>query len=142
MALKEIDITVTEGRDAGKTFHVKEWPCIKTEHWIMRVVLGLGKAGVEIPLEILQLGAGPTAYAIASQVVKLPAEEGIKLADELMNCVTIVEQRLTRKLIDEDIEDVSTRLLLKGEVLKLLFGFFVPAASQTSVPAASPPAGK
>jgi hypothetical protein len=142
MALKEIDITVTEGRDAGKTFHVKEWACIKTEHWIMRVVLGLGKAGVEIPLEILQLGAGPTAYAIASQVVKLPAEEGIKLADELMDCVTIVEQRLTRKLIDEDIEDVSTRLLLKGEVLKLLFGFFVPAASQTSAPVASPPAGK
>lgn len=137
MALKELDVTMIEGRDAGKIFHLKEWPALRTEHWVMRAVFGLGRAGVELPPEILALGAGPTAYAIASQAIKLPSRLGIRLADELMECVTIVEPKVTRGLVENDIEDFSTRLWLKGEVLKLTFGFFVPAASPSSTPAVS-----
>lgn len=139
MALKELDVTVRDGRDRGKTYHIKEWPALRTEHWIMRLVFGLGRAGVEIPPEILNLGAGPTAYAIASQVHKLSSRLGVKLADELMECVTIVEPKVTRSLVENDIEDFSTRLWLKGEVLKLTFGFFVPAASPSSTPESAVP---
>jgi hypothetical protein len=137
VALKEIDVTVSEGRDAGKTFHLKEWPATRVEHWVMRGVFGLGRAGVEIPPEILQLGAGPTAYAIASQAIKMPSRLGVKLADELMECVTIVEPKVTRSLVERDIEDFSTRLWLKGEVLKLTFSFFAPAVSPSLTPVAS-----
>ena len=142
MALKEIDVTITEGRDSGKTFRIKEWPALRTEHWIMRAVFGLGRAGVELPPEILSLGAAPTAYAIASQVMKMPSRLGVKLADELMECVTIVEPKATRSLVENDIEDFSTRLWLKGQVLKLTFGFFLPAASPTSTPEKGGGAGK
>jgi hypothetical protein len=137
MALKELDVTIEEGRDAGKVFHLKEWPAMRVEHWVLRAVFGLGRAGVEIPPEILQLGAGPTAYAIASQAIKMPSRLGVKLADELMSCVTIVEPKINRSLVEQDIEDFVTRLWLKGEVLKLMFGFFVPAASPNSTPQAS-----
>lgn len=131
MSRNSITITIKEGRDTGKSFRITEWPCVKVEHWIMRAVFGLGKAGVELPPEILQLGAGPIAYAIASQAVKLPSRLGIRLADELMECVQRVEEKLDRTLVDSDIEDVTTRLTLKAEVLKLTFGFFAPAASQS-----------
>jgi hypothetical protein len=134
---KTLTVTIKEGRDAGKKFLITERPCIQTEHWIMRAIFGLGKAGVELPPELLQLGAAPIAYAIATQAIKLPSRLGIRLADELMQGVERVEEKLTRSLVDNDIEDVSTRLQLKAEVMKLTFGFFVPAASQSSAPPGS-----
>lgn len=127
---KTITIEIKDGRDAGKRFKITEWPCMRIEHWILRAVFGLGKAGVEISPDILQAGSAPIAYAIASQAVKLPSRLGLKLADELMECVQRVEEKLDRSLVENDIEDVSTLLTLKGEVLKLTFGFFVSAASQ------------
>jgi hypothetical protein len=135
--MKIINITINEGRDSGKTYQVSELTCMKAERWILRAAFGLGKAGVEIPPEMLTLGAAPIAYAIASQATRIPSRLGIRLADELMESVMIVEPKLTRTLVDKDIEDVTTRLRLKGEVLKLTFGFFLPAASQISVPPVS-----
>jgi hypothetical protein len=129
---KIITITIDEGRDKGKKFKLTEWPAVQTERWIMRAVFGLGKAGVELPPEVLQFGSAGIAYAIATQATKMPSRLGIRLANELMECVQIVETALTRSLVDEDIEDVSTLLKLKSEVLKLTFGFFAFAASRTS----------
>lgn len=137
MSRKSTTITINEGRDQGKQFKLTEWSAIQTERWILRAVFGLGKAGVEIPPEILQLGAAATAYAIASQASKMPSRLGLKLADELMECVKRVEATADRALVEQDIEDVSTRLRLKSEVLKLTFGFFVFAASPSSAPPAS-----
>ena len=130
MTRKTTVVTIKEGRDKGKSFRITEWPCTQIEDWILRAVFGLGKAGVEISPDILQAGAAPTAYVIASQAVKLPSRLGLKLAHELMECVQRVEEKLDRSLVENDIEDVTTRLMLKGEVLKLTFGFFVDAASQ------------
>lgn len=137
MSRKKTTITIPDGRDQGKQFKLTEWGAIPTERWILRAVFGLGKAGVEIPPEILQLGAAATVYAIASQACKLPSRLGLKLADELMECVQRVEPAGDRALVDQDIEDVSTRLRLKSEVLKLHFGFFVFAASPSSAPPVS-----
>lgn len=130
--IKQTTVTITEGRDRGKRFLITEWPCIRSEHWIFRAIFGLGKGGVELPPEVLQLGAAAAVYAIGSQATRIPSRLGIRLADELMECVQIVEQNVTRSLVDQDIEDVTTRLRLKAEVLKLIFGFFVPAASPSS----------
>lgn len=126
---KVITITIKGGRDDGKAFKITEMSCIQAEHWILRAVFGLGKNGVELPPELLRSGAIPIAYAIATKAVKLPSRLGIRLADELMQCVQRVEETMDRSLVPNDIEDVSTRFRLKAEVLKLIFGFFVPAAS-------------
>lgn len=134
MPRKTTIVTIKEGRDADKVFRITEWPCLQTEHWIMRAWFGLGKAGVELPPELLSVGAVPIAYWIASHIHLMPSRLGIRLADEMMQCVTRVEDKLERSLVESDIEDVSTRLLLKKEVLKLTFGFFGFAVSPRSAP--------
>ena|ERR1700723_1312152 len=132
MALKTTIVPITEGRDKGKRFKIGEVPAKKIERWILRAVFGLGKSGVEIPPEVFQLGAAAVAYVIASKASQIPSRLGLRLADELMEYVEIVEPKVTRPLVDEDIEDVTTRLKLKSEVLKLTFGFFDFAASLSS----------
>jgi hypothetical protein len=134
MALKTTTVTISDGRDKGRKFLITEMPANVAERWILRVVFGLGRSGIELPPELLQLGAAPIAYTIASMVNKIPSRLGLKLADELMEYVQRVEEKLTRSLVDTDIEDYTTRFKLKGEVLKLVFGFFVVAVSQKSDP--------
>jgi len=129
---KSVTITIREGRDKDKSFRITEWPADKAEKWALRVLLGLGKGGVEIPPEVLQLGAAGILYAAGSQLLKLPSRLALKLAEELMECVERAEEKTTRSLVPEDIEDITTRLKLKAEVVKLTYGFFVPAAPQTS----------
>jgi len=144
MARKTTVITISDdGRDKGKKFRINEPPCYQIDNMVTRAVFGLGRAGVTIPAEIIQLGAAPTAYFIGTQFNKLPWRLGLQLADELMACVQRVETKLDRSLVEEDIEELTTRLKLKGEVLKLIFGFFAIAASQTSgVAAVSDPPQK
>ena len=137
MPRKTNTITLKQGRDAGKTFRITEWPAMKIEAWVLRGAFGLGKAGVEIPPQVMELGAAAIAYFIGTQVLKMPSRLGIRLADELMECVQRVEPKLDRSLVENDIEDFETRLQLKMEVLKIFFGFFVGAAFQMSDPPAS-----
>ncbi|MEG4669546.1 hypothetical protein UXP85_25165, partial [Enterobacter cloacae] len=55
------------------------------------------------------------------------------LLDELMKCVQAVpnpaDQNIKRPLIDDDTEEVMTRLKLRGEVFKLHVDFLTAAAS-------------
>ncbi len=41
----------------------------------------------------------------------------------MMDCVEIKEERAVRALTPDDIEEVGTRLFLRGEVFKLHTGF-------------------
>lgn len=134
---KSITITIGEGRDKGKRFKITEWPATTAERWALRVLLGLGAGGIELPPEILQLGAAGILYAAGSQILKIPSRRALRLADELMECIERVEEKTTRSLVEQDIEDFTTRLKLKAEVVKLTYGFFLPAAPQTSAQAES-----
>lgn len=134
MARNTLTVTIMEGRDKDKRFLLTEWPATRAENWALRVLLGLGKGGVEIPPEVMQLGAPGILYAAGSQALRIPSRLAIRLADELMECVQRVEDKLTRSLVEQDIEEVQTRLKLKAEVLKLTYGFFVPAVPPTLAP--------
>lgn len=138
MSRKTLKITISENnRDKDKTFLITEPSAIEAEKWAMRVTFGLGKGGVEIPAEVLQLPAVAILYAVGSQSLRMPSRLALKLADEVMGWVQIVEKKVTRALVDEDIEEVTTRLKLKAEALKLTFGFFIPAAPLSSAQPAS-----
>lgn len=134
---KSKTITINEGRDKGKRFKLTEWPATRIEDWVLRGAFGLGKAGVDIPLEVMQLGAAPIAYFIGTKILQLPSRLGVRLANELMDCVQRSEDKLDRSLVEQDIEDFQNLFQMKMEVLKLHFGFFVPAASPSSAPPAS-----
>jgi hypothetical protein len=142
MARKTATVTINEGRDKGRVYKITEWSATRVEDWILRAIFGLGEVGVELPPELLTMGAAPIMYAIATQVNKLPSKMGVQLAGELMECVQIVEERTTRSLEENDIEDVSTRFELKKEVLKLIFGFTVGVAFPSSPPASAAPSSE
>lgn len=135
---KQVTIRAEEGRDRGKQFRITEWDAARAERWALRVLFGLGKGGVDLPPEILQLGAAAIVFAVGSQALRIPSRLALRLADELMECVERVETKAVRPLEPEDISEVATRLTLKKEVLKLTYGFFVPAALQTSVMESGP----
>ncbi len=138
MSRKTLRLTITDdNRDLGKTFLITEPAATDAERWAMRALLGLGKGGVELPPEVLQLGAAGILYAAGTQALRMPTRLALNLANEVMSWVQIIEKKVTRALVDEDIEEVTTRLKLKAEALKLTFGFFVPAAHQSSDQSAS-----
>lgn len=132
-----------EGRDKGKSFLVIEKPSYEAELWGIRAMLALGRAGVEVPDEVMQAGA-MGLLAIGMQAFqKMAFEDAQPLLAEMMPCISYVPdvtradpmtgKPYTRPLQhptdanDGDIEEVSTILKLRGEVLELHLGFSVAA---------------
>jgi hypothetical protein len=135
MARKELYYSVsdTKGRDEGKMFLIKEMSAMQAEWWAIRVCLALGNAGVEIPENIANMGMAGMAVEGLKIVAKIPADQAKPLLDELMTCVSIVpnpaDKKIVRNLLDDDIEEVATRLKLRAEVFKLHVDFFTAAAA-------------
>ena len=148
MARKQLDIVVSaEGRDKGKMFQITEMPASKAEKWAIRTMLALGKSGVEIPdglaakLLAAKAADGSAAAlegmaAIASLGVQaltgLNFEDAEPLLAEMFDCVKCVPDptrpEVTRALVEDDIEEVATRLLLRKDILSLHIDFFTAVA--------------
>ena len=62
--LNEKIIAIDKGRDAGKTFKVKEMPVTKLEKWAARVLLAV--FGSEMPADIRALSASSNTAALLS----------------------------------------------------------------------------
>jgi hypothetical protein len=62
------------------------------------------------------------------------------LFDKMMDCIQInPSPKVTRALIDDDIQEVATLLRLRKEILTLHLSFFTAAAPLTSAPGAANP---
>jgi hypothetical protein len=113
-------------RDAGKHYLLTEWPASYAEDWGMRAVLAIAHSGIDLPDGTVPGMAG-IAVASLQAITKLNTAEAVGLLNELMQCVKAMpdptKPEITRNLIESDIEEVMTRLLLKGEVFKLHTGF-------------------
>lgn len=122
MARRTAEITVqTDDRDKGKTFLLTEMPAAQAEKWAARAVLALAKSGVQFPDELEGMAAIATVSVQALSGLTFEAAE--PLMDEMFGCIQIVEKHITRRLTDDDIDEVSTRLMLRGEVLSIHLGF-------------------
>lgn len=133
-----------EGRDKGKTFLITEMPAAQAERWAMRALMAVADAGVDLPESAVNAGmAGIAAIGIRA-IFRIPFEKAEPLMNEMMGCVQFVwdtRKNLTRSLVDDgtesdDIEEVSTRLLLRSEVFELHTGFSMAAAVSESLTAA------
>lgn len=133
MARKSIVVTIdAEGRDQGKVFTIREMPASQAEKWAMRALFAMSKSGVQIPDDIAKSGLAGIA------AVGLKALEGINfyeaepLLDEMFACIQIMpnpsKPKVVRALIEDDTEEVATRLRLRKEVLALHVDFFILAA--------------
>lgn len=134
MARKEIFYTEdTKGRDLGKMFFIREMSATQAEWWAIRAGMAMARSGVELPDNFADMGIAAMAGTGLKMVSQIPAAEAKPLLDELMECVQCVpdssNQSIKRKLIDDDIEEIATRLKLRMEVFKLHVDFFTAAAS-------------
>lgn len=132
MARKELYYTETTGRDAGKVFYIREMSATQAEWWAIRAGMAMARSGVELPENFADMGIAAMAGTGLKMVSQIPPNEAKPLLDELMECVQCVpdssNQNIKRRLIDDDIEEIATRLKLRAEVFKLHVDFLKAAA--------------
>lgn len=132
MARKEIYYTETAGRDAGKVFYIREMSAAQAEWWAIRAGMAMARSGVDLPENFADMGIAAMAGTGLKMVSQIPPAEAKPLLDELMECVQCVpdaaNQNIKRRLIDDDIEEIATRLKLRAEVFKMHVDFFQAAA--------------
>lgn len=133
MARKETYYTVeVKGRDQGKVFFIREMAASKAEWWAIRAGLAMAKNGVNLPDNFSDLGMAGMAKVGLEMVAKIDPEEARPLLDELMACVEYVpnpdDRSVKRPIMEDAIEEVTTRLKLRSEVLKLHVDFFTAVA--------------
>jgi hypothetical protein len=114
-------------RDAGKTFLLTEMSAAKAEKWAARALLALTNAGIEVPEELENAGIAAIAMMGVQALSGLSFNQAEPLMDEMFECIQIKEPAITRRLTEDDIEEISTRLFLRGEVLSLHLGFSLAA---------------
>ncbi len=145
MSLKTARIKIdADGRDNGKTFVLTEMDADNAERWALRLAFALMNSGVDLPDNIIGMGMAGIAAVGIKALGKLPYEAAEPLLVEMFQCVSIAPDtrnpNIVRTLITGDIEEVTTRLMLRREILKLHIDFFtfaVPLTSESTAAAAT-----
>lgn len=131
------------GRDRWKQFLITEMPASRAEKWAARAFLALAHAGVELPDEVRSAGMAALAVVGLRALAGVSFAEAEPLMDEMMECVqahALPEAEgapakplaMPRSLVENDIEEVATRALLKAEVFEVHTGFSMRDAISTS----------
>lgn len=141
MARKTAYFSATAGRDKGKVFLITELPSSRTEEWATRALFIMVNCGVDIPDDLLSSGLAGLAAIGVKSLTKVPYDLAKPLFDEMMTCVEALpdprDRTVSRPLIEDDIEEVATRLQLRKAVLDLHMEFFRDAAPSTQAPDAA-----
>lgn len=133
MARKETTFVAETGRDLGKQFLITEMSASQAENWAFQVILAVGNAGIEIPEGLASQGMSGLMAIGYMNLLKIPFDAAKPLLDEMMNCVQIIPSaNIKRKLVEEDIEEVGTRLQLRKSVWNLHMDFFLNESKSTS----------
>lgn len=138
-------ITITdEGRDKGKVFVLTEMPASKAEMWAARALLALSKSGVEIPENVQGAGMAGIAVLGLKALGGLKFEEARLLLDEMFECAQMqpdpAKPEIVRMIMEEDIEEVATRVRLRAEIFSLHTGFSFADAKSKLISAKAPAA--
>lgn len=140
---------VDEGRDFGKTFVLTEMSASRAEAWATRALLALMAGGVDLPEGFERTGMAGIAQVGIKALAGLKYEVVQPLLDEMWTCVQLMPDQtkphILRPLIEEDIEEIATRIKLRAEVWTLHTGFLkavVHSISEQSPTAAAKKAGQ
>jgi len=133
MARKETTFVADTGRDTGKQFLITEMSASQAENWAFRVILAIGNAGIEIPEGLAAQGMSGLLAIGYMNLLKIPFEAAEPLLNEMMDCVQIIPSvNVKRKLFEDDIEEVITRLQLRKSIWDLHMDFFLDSTQSTS----------
>lgn len=137
MARATANITITtEGRDRGKVFVITEMPASRAEAWATRALLALMANNVELPDGFENLGMAAMAELGIKALSGLTWQVAEPLLAEMWECVQYMPDPrnpvVLRALIEDDIEEIKTRVQLRAEVWKLHTGFLKAVAPSAS----------
>ncbi|MBN6820704.1 hypothetical protein JRF84_14065 [Methylobacterium organophilum] len=137
MARRETRITWSgEDRDNGKVFVLTEMSARQAEEWAGRALTTLTRAGAELPDEVLNGGMAAFAAMGVQALSGLQWDDISPLMDEMFSCVRIqpnpAQPTVVRDLVEDDIEEVLTRVSLRKEILLLHIRPTNPGARSTS----------
>lgn len=140
--LQEKVITIDQGRDQGKTFRVREMPVSRLEKWCGRALLAA--FGSRAPANVAELAQSSNAAALAtaglSALSGVTWEAAEPLYDALLEWIDRIPDpnrpraviRLCPANLDAHVEDMTTIVRLRGEVLGLSLGFLAGGVDWTS----------
>ncbi len=134
---KEAVIRITEeGRDHGKEFFIREMAASQTEKWAYRALQAAVRAGADIPDDIAKAGAAGIAVMGIQALAGMNFGDAEALLDEMFACISFIPDPrypdVKRGLIEDDIEEVQTRIRLRKEVIGLHVNFSLPGAPSIS----------
>ena len=126
MARETIDITIVD-RGKTKVFRITEMPATRADKWATRALLALSRCSEPMPPEILQSGMRGIAAFGFRALLSMPFAEVEPLIDEMSECIKHVpnpdEPDCARRLVESDIDDVSTWWKLRDKVFEIHTGF-------------------
>lgn len=129
MARKTKEIIIDNGRDKGNTYVITEKSALEAEKFFVKLLLSVGKNTnlSEVMADQGSLTALTNKEALTELLFSLDYDVAEELMDEMMTCVqfkyVIKGAPDTRPLIKEDIQDVSTLMRLREEVINLHINF-------------------
>ena len=120
-------------------------PASKAEKWATRALLAMGRAGVEVPSGVEQMGFAGIAVLGLKSLLSMNWTDAEPLMEEMFSCIRIQPDPgrgdIVRALVEEDIEEIQTRARLRAEVIDLHAGFSFAGKLFDLTPTA-PPASK
>ena len=130
MARKTTTISITDaGRDQGKTYVITEMPATQAEKWAARAFLALAQSGVDVPDDVAQAGLAGIAAISLRAFAGVPWHLAEPLLDEMMRCITFMPDparpMVVRPLIEDDIEEIVTRVRLREAIISLHIDFSI-----------------
>lgn len=132
MARHTANFTGTIDRDKGRLYLITEMWASQGEAWATRVLIAMLGANVNLPDNFKELGMAALAQMGFQALGALKWEDAKPLLAEMMDCVQIIpdpkKTHVFRPLIEEDIEEIPTRLELRMEVWNLHTGFLQAVA--------------
>ncbi|MCJ2087269.1 hypothetical protein MKK88_14930 [Methylobacterium sp. E-005] len=143
ITLSDVD---DDNRDKGKTFLLTELSAEEAEDWGLRALLALSSAGAEVPDDFEDAGMAGLAAMGVDALRGLKYEVVRPLWRQMFQCVQICpnaqNQNVVRGLVPDDIEEISTRLLLRKEIVELHVNFSrLASLSKSALGSAKAPPG-
>lgn len=138
-----------QNRDKGKVFLITEMSAADGEDWALRALRLAQRSGADVPGGLNAGMAGIAAMGILTVLQGGEVEELRPLFKEMMGCVQIMTDEaksFSRPLVEyaedddnNDIQEISTRVLLRKEWLDLHLDFSIADAlsqwTSTTTPA-------
>jgi hypothetical protein len=142
MARKTKYVVITDGtpetnRDFGKRFLLTEMAAGPAEKWAARAFLALARSGVDIPEDIATAGWAGIAVTSLRMIAGIHFAEAEPLMDEMFACVQFCpdpdrpEFARAGPVMENEVEEVPTRLKLRWEVVHLHVANFMDAFLST-----------